>query len=95
MWILHLENLPAVIGQVLAELIAQVCVCIPVADHFDGCIDPYGAMVGGKHYLIALSGNTTEYIDSRRMAEPRLGEISVGGIGGGKLAYHLRLGARM
>ena len=50
-------------------------------------------MVGCEHHTEAFFRNALEDVDSGGVAEPRLGERAVGGIGMCEFSNHLRLGA--
>ena len=52
-------------------------------------------MVGGEHDFVAFFGYATEEVEGRGVAKPRFGQRAIGGIVGGELANHARLGAGM
>lgn len=78
---LDFVDLARVVVEVFAHFVTQVGVGVFVTYHLDGVVDADGAVVGGEDDASARGGNFAEEFHGARVAEPRLGERAIGGIG--------------
>ena len=69
-----LIDLLGIVGEGLADLVAEVGVGVLVSDDLNRGIDSYGAMVGGEHDPIAHLGDVLEEVVGRRVTELTLGQ---------------------
>ena len=84
-----------VIGQILAQLVAQIGIGVAVADNLDGIGSPNATVVGGDDDAVVSLCQQAEQIGDDRMAEPRQGDGTVGRLVISQLAHHLRLSTGM
>ena len=84
-----------VVGQVLAELVAEIGVGVAVADYLHWFAGAHRTMVGGDYDAIVALRKQFEEVGDCRMAKPTEGDAAICRLGVGQLAHHLRLGAGM
>ena len=94
-WVLDDEEVLVVVGEILAELVAEVGVGVAVADNLHWFAGAHRTMVGGYYHAIVAAGKQFEEFGDCRMAEPTEGDTAISRLGVGQLAHHLRLGAGM
>ena len=64
------EEVFRVVGQILAQLIAQVGVGVAVANNLDGIVGTYRTMIGSDDDAIVFLCQLAEQVGNDRMAEP-------------------------
>ena len=70
LWVLDDEEVFGIVGEVLAQLIAQIGICIAVTDNLDGIGGTDATMVGGDDDTIVALCQLAEKVGHDRMAEP-------------------------
>ena len=73
----YFQYLLRVVIQILTDFITEICIRVPVTDHFDRVVDTNGPVVGGHNYFITFVGDTFEQLQSGGMLEPGTGQAAV------------------
>ena len=84
-----------VVGEILAELIAEIGIGVAVANNLHGLARAHRTVVGGDYHTVVTASEQLEKLGDCRMAKPTEGDTAISRLSVCQLTHHLRLGARM
>ena len=91
----NLVDLSRVVVKIFTDFVAEVGVCVSVADDLNWVFDPDSTVIGGQDDSVTEQGELSENFHDSRMTEPRFRDRAISRIGVGEFTNHFGLGSGM